>query len=62
MCVQVKLSRLCEQDKTLKELEGRISVLKDDKVRPYTHFMLLYRFTSAGPGRSYINEYIHGHQ
>uniref|UniRef100_A0A673YIH6 Pleckstrin homology domain containing, family A member 7a n=1 Tax=Salmo trutta TaxID=8032 RepID=A0A673YIH6_SALTR len=29
--LQVKLSRLCEQDKTLKELEVRISSLKDDK-------------------------------
>ncbi|XP_013980132.1 pleckstrin homology domain-containing family A member 7 isoform X11 [Salmo salar] len=29
--VDVKLSRLCEQDKTLKELEVRISSLKDDK-------------------------------
>ncbi|KAL0967963.1 hypothetical protein UPYG_G00260400 [Umbra pygmaea] len=29
--VDVKLSRLCEQDKTLKELEVRISTLKDDK-------------------------------
>ncbi|XP_078139202.1 pleckstrin homology domain-containing family A member 7-like isoform X3 [Centroberyx gerrardi] len=29
--VDVKLSRLCEQDKTLKELEARISSLKEDK-------------------------------
>uniref|UniRef100_A0A1A8CZQ9 Pleckstrin homology domain containing, family A member 7a n=1 Tax=Nothobranchius kadleci TaxID=1051664 RepID=A0A1A8CZQ9_NOTKA len=29
--VDVKLSRLCEQDKILKELEARISSLKDDK-------------------------------
>ncbi|KAM9568665.1 pleckstrin homology domain-containing family A member 7-like isoform 27-T29 [Salvelinus alpinus] len=29
--VDVKLSRLCEQDKTLKDLEVRISSLKDDK-------------------------------
>ncbi|CAL8357160.1 unnamed protein product [Lota lota] len=29
--VDVKLSRLCEQDKTLKEFESRISTLKDDK-------------------------------
>ncbi|XP_056453982.1 pleckstrin homology domain-containing family A member 7-like isoform X5 [Gadus chalcogrammus] len=29
--VDVKLSRLCEQDKTLKDLESRISTLKDDK-------------------------------
>ncbi|XP_056137252.1 pleckstrin homology domain-containing family A member 7 isoform X3 [Lampris incognitus] len=29
--VDVKLSRLCEQDKTLKELEARICSLKDDK-------------------------------
>ncbi|KAM3870106.1 LOW QUALITY PROTEIN: pleckstrin homology domain-containing family A member 7-like [Diretmus argenteus] len=29
--VDVKLSRLCEQDKTLKELETRISSLKEDK-------------------------------
>uniref|UniRef100_A0A673YHE3 Pleckstrin homology domain containing, family A member 7a n=1 Tax=Salmo trutta TaxID=8032 RepID=A0A673YHE3_SALTR len=29
--LKVKLSRLCEQDKTLKELEVRISSLKDDK-------------------------------
>lgn len=30
--LQVKLSRLCEQDKILKELEARISTLKEDKV------------------------------
>ncbi|XP_041795815.1 pleckstrin homology domain-containing family A member 7-like isoform X5 [Chelmon rostratus] len=29
--VDVKLSRLCEQDKTLKDLEARISSLKEDK-------------------------------
>lgn len=29
--VDVKLSRLCEQDKILKDLEARISALKDDK-------------------------------
>uniref|UniRef100_A0A3B5B387 Pleckstrin homology domain containing A7 n=1 Tax=Stegastes partitus TaxID=144197 RepID=A0A3B5B387_9TELE len=29
--VDVKLSRLCEQDKVLKDLEARISSLKDDK-------------------------------
>uniref|UniRef100_A0A3Q3L538 Pleckstrin homology domain containing, family A member 7a n=1 Tax=Labrus bergylta TaxID=56723 RepID=A0A3Q3L538_9LABR len=29
--LQVKLSRLCEQDKILKDLEARISSLKDDK-------------------------------
>lgn len=34
--LQVKLSRLCEQDKTLKELEVRISSLKEDKVSPFT--------------------------
>lgn len=34
LCVplQVKLSRLCEQDKILKDLEARISSLKEDKV------------------------------
>ena len=36
----MKLSRLCEQDKTLKELESRISTLKDDKVRHYTQICL----------------------
>lgn len=30
--LQVKLSRLCEQDKILKDLEARISSLKEDKV------------------------------
>lgn len=30
--LQVKLSRLCEQDKILKDLEVRISSLKEDKV------------------------------
>lgn len=30
--LQVTLSRLCEQDKILKELEVRISSLKEDKV------------------------------
>lgn len=30
--LQVKLSRLCEQDKILKDLEMRISSLKEDKV------------------------------
>lgn len=30
--LQVKLSRLCEQDNILKDLEARISSLKDDKV------------------------------
>lgn len=36
MCrpLQVKLSRLCEQDKILKDLEARISSLKEDKVHP----------------------------
>ena len=29
---QVKLSRLCEQDKILQELEARIRTLKEDKV------------------------------
>lgn len=28
----MKLSRLCEQDKILQELEARIRTLKDDKV------------------------------
>lgn len=32
--LQVKLSRLCEQDKILKDLEVKISTLKDDKVNP----------------------------
>lgn len=34
LCVplQVKLSRLCEQDKILKDLEIKISSLKEDKV------------------------------
>lgn len=32
--VQVKLSQLCEQDKILKELEVKISSLKEDKVEP----------------------------
>ncbi|CAF93113.1 unnamed protein product, partial [Tetraodon nigroviridis] len=32
--VDVKLSRLCEQDKILKDLEVRISSLKEDKVSP----------------------------
>lgn len=32
--LQVKLSRLCEQDKILKDLEVRISSLKEDKVSP----------------------------
>lgn len=31
-CLQVKLSRLCEQDKILQELEARIRTLKEDKV------------------------------
>ncbi len=31
--LQVTLSRLCEQDKILQELEFRLSGLKDDKVR-----------------------------
>lgn len=31
--LQVKLSRLCEQDKILKDLEARISSLKEDKVK-----------------------------
>ena len=30
--LQVKLSRLCEQDNILKDLEARISSLKEDKV------------------------------
>lgn len=32
--LQVKLSQLCEQDKILKELEVKISSLKEDKVEP----------------------------
>lgn len=31
--LQVKLSRLCEQDRILKDLEATISSLKEDKVR-----------------------------
>jgi len=43
--LQVKLSRLCEQDKFLKDLEARISSLKDDKVHTEpivpAHFFLI---------------------
>lgn len=47
--LQVKLSRLCEQDKILKDLESRISSLKEDKVDPLLGVRLSINETCGPP-------------
>lgn len=43
--LQVKLSRLCEQDKILQELEARIRTLKDDKVLVWYKYRTILLYT-----------------